>query len=273
MTNSAHSMKHLHSKAHARSKNVPKPKDLQKEYGWRNKSVAGLRWRVCDGSLNAAILLYHLQRIMTHEALHTEGSYFWWICTGKELARRVGLTPSEYKNAVKRLKDLKLIEVKRGPHVSRPGLLQCTHIRIKYETLHHEDQKALNKYNTKMRLATLDALEHDTSTPLVKRYEALWRYGLPEDKAKDFHGFDKAERNMAKHLTKKVPWPILYQSTRLMLSNWYLFRHWLKNKTSVMNVPYDPELLTLSQHPNEFINCWMKEEDVPLEVVNYFYDE
>ena len=81
----------------------------------------------------AAVLLYRLQRIMTHEALHEEDGFVWWVRTGKELAADACLTYAEYRRAITRLKKLDLIETRQGYTEIRRSL-NCTKIRIRYET-------------------------------------------------------------------------------------------------------------------------------------------
>ena len=109
------------------------------------------------------------------------------------------------------------------------------------------------------------SLEHEDSVPPHKKIEIAWRCGLPKDLAKDFHGFDKTEKNAVKTMLNKVgekDWRLLYRAVRYAVDDWWGFRDYTASAKGMKHekIPEDPNVLFCMQYLNELMNFYLANE-------------
>ena len=202
------------------------------------------------------MLLYTLQRLLTARAKHKEKGFSWWVCTAKELAADAGLDINKYNRARTHLLKLGLIDTMQGPSPVRARLMNCTKIRIRYENLYADSEKVSN-YSYETKLIEIKSL---VAKPLtLKTLQRIWELSLPEDKAKDFHGFTATEKEAAKELVKKCKkysHPLLIPAISSCVSNWGDYALKIGTGTGKFKDPYNPQPLPLVQYLDDVVNYY-----------------
>ena len=201
---------------------------------------------------NDAFVLWRIQFNYLKAEIQRHGKK-WFVETQKAMAQELSLTVKKIQSSIDRLKQADLVETLTGKN-PYDGMKNATFYRLTDEgqkLLWGESQDTKPK---KQPTKTAPKPKADESDIAIDELQVVWAESMKKAD-KYFSAWGPGQRQFATELLDKIPdKKLLKEALRYALADWSGFTSWVEKKTSLYNVPEDPELLFVLKQSDHMVN-------------------